>query len=428
MTSATPINALGNGADDTSAIQNGLNTSGIDTFIFPPITGGYTTGPLTIPSNVHRIIFEYGAELKQRADNETIFTGSGLNDLLVDSPVITGRAVNAAVGSNNLADTAFKFLANCNNVRILGGEIKKFRCSAIYAEQSKSISIRRTRSLMNGHHFRFRGVDGVEVNRATIDGMPYIPVGVVNGVNVLASQEFCTGIGFDSTDGHSLGLCSNIDVRNNSVSNLGDSQGVLHHGGSTFIYASNVFRNCSISISLNPYNTTDPIDYGQITANRVFGLDVTYYVPNSIRDHGIVIAAGPTSYNPNLSTPDINDVVVAENIAVGVNRQRIDYQVGAYYSHHTRGLHMIGNSALSCGVNGAVFAGNMTAMNVNGFTSRGNVMGGGEKNAIRLLGTSVSGAFNDIVSDGNTIGLRTNTLTGFTIGNITMVNGGSAVY
>lgn len=428
MTSASPINAQGNGADDTAAIQNGLNTSGIDTFIIPPIAGGYTTGPLTIPANVHRLIFEVGAELKQRADNETIFTGSGITDLLVHNPTITGRAVNAAVGSNNLADSAFKFLANCSDIRLVGGEIKKFRCNAVYAEQSKNVSVRRLRSLLNGHHLRFRGVNGVEVYRVTIDGMPYVPVGLVNGVNVLASQEFCTGIGFDSTDNHSLGLCSNINVCKNLISNLGDSQGVLHHGGSTYTYDDNVFRNCSISISLNPYNTSDFIDYGQITSNKVFGLDVQYYVPGGIRDHGIVVNAGPASYEPYPATPDINEPVVAENIVVGVNRQRLDYTVGAYLFHHVRGLNMPGNSALSCGVNGAVFAGAMTAMNVVGFTSRNNTLGGGEKNAIRLLGTSISGAIDNVVSDGNTVGLRTNGLTGYSVGQITMVNGGSPVY
>lgn len=410
MISATPVGALGNGADDTTAIQPYL-VEGVETFVFPPIEGGYTTGPLVIPTSLRRLVFE--STVYQRASDETVFTGSGVHDLTIYDPKVRGVCgLNEPIPLET--DTAFRLVGGCKNVEFSKGEISRFRTFAMYAEQGEDIRVLGTRSIETSFHFRFRGVKKPRLHRAVVARSCLVP------------EQFTVGIGFDSTDGHSLGLCSDIDVSKCRIEDLGHAQGVLHHGGVGFEYQDNLIRNCAIAISANPYNTEDDIADGVISGNRIWGLDSGAYVNNI--DHGIVANAGPMS-SGGLMTPDIQDLLVADNTVFGANRTRLSYTVGAFHYGWVKNLKMFGNNAHGCGVNGMTIVGPMDAMEVVDFESLRNVTGGGERNAVRIM-APCTGQISDVLSDGNTVGIRFSGVPqgNLSIGQVTMVGGGAPVY
>lgn len=358
--------AVGDGvADDTAAVLAALNSGAAEI----RFAGEYSCGLLTVPTSVKGLIGRSGARLIQRALGTNLLTGTGLTDLVMSVDLYGAASMGSVPASSNDAIS----LIDCLGVTIENCTIERFLFRPIIGKGGDHITARNVHFLLNAVGPRFIGTEVLRILDNHIDG------------TCLDASQFTTGIGLESTDGYAYPVCKDVWIRGNLTEGLGLSQGILVHGGIDVSLTENTVKGSTIGISLNPYNTTDFINYPVVRGNHVEGGDgVWAFGTNGCS--GINVQAGPASGGGD--TPDIASPRITDNMILSGNREKKGTNEGGLVLSYANDAIVNGNTIVASGANGIVMYEAIRANCGGNNVSTVLASGGGQQNGILCLASS----------------------------------------
>lgn len=315
--SVRDFGALGDGStDDTDAVQEALN-SGAKGVEFPE--GTYLVDTVTVPNGVRRI---HGCGLiKQRSIDQNVFYCSAVDGLTFEGLSITGVASLGA--ANARSSNSGIYVTGSTDVTVKNCRIDRMLFVPVYMESTYDSRIEGCMLLENALGPRLRGCRRVTITANIIRD------------TCLVSTEFTAGIGLDSTDGHALGICTDVLISQNVITGLANAQGVLVHAGGRITVSGNDISGAAMGISCNPYNATDALSSIVIDGNIIENYTGTWTF-GSIGNDCIVVQGGGTC-------PDPTQIAITNNVCVHGNRSASGSNMGAIRIGYTSRVTVSGN-------------------------------------------------------------------------------------
>jgi hypothetical protein len=322
---------------DTAALNNAFN-SGVSAVNVLP--GTYVSGQITASQTLKRI--SGSGVLKQAAEGSDLLLLDGNTNLVVEGIHFLGASGTGlpSAASNNTGLT----IRNARGVVISGCHFERFRFFGLYLENCDDVVIEGNYFYQTALPLRLRGCRKVVISNNVVRD------------TCLASSVFTVGIGLDSTDGHSFGICRDILINGNCISGMNNAQGILAHAGEGVVITNNAIRETAIPISCNPFNSTDSLMRVCISANTL-NMPASGTFTNA--NDGIVVQGGP-------GTPDPTEITIAANTINSANRVMQSAGMGAIRVGYSQRVAVTGNVITTAYGNGIVLTDSEESVAISG--------------------------------------------------------------
>lgn len=342
--SVKDFGAVGNGvAPDTAAVQTCLTANAGKTVLFPP--GTYKLNTITVPANT--FVFAYGATLDFSASDQkgVVFANGG------------GMFGGTVVG---IGGTVF---GNGTGIYAAGVDNSPSAPTYIKCPIIRDVTVRDFR--YHGILFEFARhgyVDNCVVHTCGYGGIGGISVDYVNFDNNIVHD--IAGAGAPDTYGVILSSwensltasprSTNCAIRNNTIYNVPNWEGIDTHGGTQISITGNIVSNCRFGIAVVGGDTLGVTDRGAkditVTGNTVIG-----------RNDGACITVAGTN-------PEYASGVVVSGNTLKDGGQAGNTSSGSIRAYNCYNLTISGNSIQTPYVYGINLIQNIGACTVSGNT------------------------------------------------------------
>jgi len=379
--SVASFGALGDGStDDTAAIRAALlalSTAGGGTLIVPATGSAHVvTDSLAVPSNCR---ITGGGTLRMSVRSKDLLTATSASNVTIDGVTLQGYSASTSPTTSTAesSSSAIHFV-DCANVTVIGCTFTGFRYSPAFFEGCASVRYQRNTETDCALSVRFRGVQRgwILENHASQPALP--------------ASTFVTVIYLDSTDGHSYGVCTDIEIDKNHVADFVNSQAIeIHAGDRVHIGSGNVLSNVLIGVSVNPFNSADRCRDISIDAFSYVGTDT---VGGSGGNYGLSIqggAAGAIAGDPGYYVENVTINGPKIRNANSVLRASLS-GAGAIFQH-VKGLAINGIVCDGCYGSGVVISGDCLAVTGGGIVVKGTILANGRRAGVLFTGTGNTG-------------------------------------
>lgn len=402
----------GNTSNDTVGVQAALTAcgvaSGCSLVCVPGVT--YTIDTVNFSSNTY--LNGTGCIFKQRADglssSSSTFSINGKINITLINVSMLGTATP---GGNNpfgaSGNSAIYIRGLSSNIRVLNSFITEFKYFPVQLENSSGLFVTGNYFYENWAGPRLTGVHNVELSHNIIDRTTVYSLTPTN-------DQFTAGIALDSTDGHAFGICTDIMMVGNRISNFPWAQAFLIHAGQRVTISANVIFNTSVGVSITPYNTLDVVEKVAVTGNDFDPTLISHanFPLIEIANAAVQVTGGPASGGG--TTPSPTRVSVVGNTANGWNRAAMDPGQGCMYFTFTTGLILSGNTVSGCGGNGYYFGTDEQGAAVTGNTATNSTLIGALQTGFNWAGAPRAVMMGNMVS-----GMNSGTGVGYNVVTVT---------
>lgn len=365
----SPANPADYTGTDTSKVQQALDAGKAEI----KIDGTYTIGQI-VPAAGNKLVYGRGQLIQQTLGTDMV-VATGLTDFTWSVDML---GIAPALTTPSSVDDALE-LTDCDDITIQDCKIENFRSRPIFAIGGDRWLVRNVKFNTNAVGPRFIDVHDLRI--------------LYNDVKdkCLATSQFTTGIGLESTDGYGgRPVCSDVLIMGNKTSGLGASQGILVHGGIRVTCTNNDVTDSTIGISFNPYNAADYILYPVISNNRIINNSTLTWDASWGGNSALVVQAGP-------GTPDISQPVISGNVILQGNRQKAAASEGGIQIGYAEDPNISGNiirSSWACGMRVV----DCVAANITGNQIDTVISAAGQQYGIYATGSNglISGTFKSV--------------------------------
>lgn len=387
------MGSLGDGSDDTAAVQAAMDYGAV--FVqFPPPSVAYSVGTINVPSN--RILYGSGT-IKQRTTDFHVLDCSGVSGIRFGSLKIVGTvSVASGLAVGRSSNNGINIHNNSSDIIARDCTVSRMHGIALFAEQSTKVFFLENYCFENAFGTKFSGVQGGGIRSNTINHTCLYSL-------TPTLDQFSIGISLDSTAGHTFGICQNIDVSGNYIGEHPYAQAILAHAGVNLTIAKNRCIGSSIGISINPFTEAsstypDYLSSIAVTGNVCTPTNATVFPPGQ-GEAGIVVQGGLSTTGGMTITPTPTTIAITGNTVNGFNRVIQDTGLGGIVLGYTRGVTCASNAISGSGCNGIVLSSTEDACILANNSIDGVVPYGGVSNGIRVLANAKANIIGNTIKD-----------------------------
>lgn len=325
------------GDDIQSALDSGKGS------VFIP-DGTYVTDVLTVPSTVQRL-YGTGTIKQQAAGNSKILTATSVTGLIIEGLTFEGiyTTANPPLSSNRGLE-----FTTCTDLRISNCTVKNVQERAIQLTGCENVIVHGNRLTQCGRGLYLTGTNRVTVSNNIIQD------------TITDISEFTIALALDSTDGHSYGVCNEVNISNNIIEGYFHGQGILAHGGRNVSIIGNTVKDPVQSIAIIPFQAGDSTQRFTVSGNTLECS--TSAISGYTGQNGGITFQGDS----DVSIPDPTDVAITGNTIINANRiVEQQYQGGIQIGYSER-VQITGNTIINAACNGIVLTDTEESVTITG--------------------------------------------------------------
>jgi parallel beta-helix repeat protein len=325
------------GDDIQSALDSGKGS------VFIP-DGTYVTDVLTVPSTVQRL-YGTGTIKQQAAGNSKLLTATSVTGLIIEGLTFEGiyTTANPPLSSNRGLE-----FTTCTDLRISNCTVKNVQERAIQLTGCENVIVHGNRLTQCGRGLYLTGTNRVTVSNNIIQD------------TITDIGEFTIALALDSTDGHSYGVCNEVNISNNIIEGYFHGQGILAHGGRNVSIIGNTVKDPVQSIAIIPFQAGDATQRFTVSGNTLECS--TSAISGYTGQNGGITFQGDS----DVSIPDPTDVAITGNTIINANRiVEQQYQGGIQIGYSER-VQITGNTIINAACNGIVLTDTEESVTITG--------------------------------------------------------------
>ncbi len=334
------------GDDIQSALDSGKGS------VFIP-DGTYVTDVLTVPSTVQRL-YGTGTIKQQAAGNSKLLTATSVTGLIIEGLTFEGIYTTANPPESDNRGLEF---TTCTDLRISNCTVKNVQERAIQLTGCENVIVHGNRLTQCGRGLYLRGTNRVTISNNIIQD------------TITDSTEFTIALALDSTDGHSYGVCNEVNISNNIIEGYFHGQGILAHGGRNVSIIGNTVKDPAQSIAIIPFQAGDATQRFTVSGNTLECSTSAIYVLDE--DGNLIAYTGQNGGitfqgDSDVSIPDPTDVAITGNTIINANRiVEQQYQGGIQIGYSER-VQITGNTIINAACNGIVLTDTEESVTITG--------------------------------------------------------------